>query len=67
MTPPRNAELTALREGRLDDSQETELLEKIIREERTRQGIRAHGGEGGCCGMTGCAVWYGRLLHPSEN
>jgi len=28
-----------LREGRLDDSQETELLEEIIRQERNRQGI----------------------------
>ena len=31
--------LVALREGGLDDSQETELLEKIIRQERSRQGI----------------------------
>ncbi len=35
----RPAQLVALREGRLDDSQETELLEKIIRQERSRQGI----------------------------
>jgi DNA primase len=35
----RPAHLVALREGRLDDSQETELLEKIIRQERSRQGI----------------------------
>jgi DNA primase len=35
----RPADLVALREGGLDDSQETELLEKIIRQERNRQGI----------------------------
>ena len=35
----RPADLVALREGGLDDSQETELLEKIIRQERSRQGI----------------------------
>jgi DNA primase len=35
----RPAQLVALREGGLDDSQETELLEKIIRQERDRQGI----------------------------
>ncbi len=35
----RPAQIVALREGGLDDSQETELLEKIIRQERNRQGI----------------------------
>ena len=35
----RPAQIVALREGRLDDSQETELLENIIRQERSRQGI----------------------------
>lgn len=35
----RPAQLVALREGKLDDNQETELLEKIIRQERNRQGI----------------------------
>ncbi len=35
----RPAQLGALRERRLDDSQETELLEKILRQERGRQGI----------------------------
>jgi DNA primase len=35
----RPAQIVALREGNLDDSQETELLEKIIRQERSRQGI----------------------------
>ena len=35
----RPEQLVALREGRLDDSQQTELLEKIIRQERNRQGI----------------------------
>lgn len=35
----RPAELGALRQGGLDDSQETELLERILRQERSRQGI----------------------------
>jgi hypothetical protein len=35
----RPADLVALREGKLDDSQETELLERIFRQERSRQGI----------------------------
>jgi hypothetical protein len=35
----RPAQLGKLREGGLDDSQETELLEKIIQQERSRQGI----------------------------
>jgi len=35
----RPAQIVTLREGRLDDSQETELLEEIIRQERNRQGI----------------------------
>ncbi len=35
----RPGQIVALREGGLDDSQETELLEKIIRQERDRQGI----------------------------
>ena len=35
----RPAQLGALREGKLDDSQENELLEKILRQERSRQGI----------------------------
>jgi len=35
----RPAQVLTLREGRLDPSQETELLEKIIRQERSRQGI----------------------------
>ena len=35
----RPAQLGALRERRLDDSQENELLEKILRQERGRQGI----------------------------
>jgi DNA primase len=35
----RPADLVALREGRLDDSQTNQLLEKIIRQERSRQGI----------------------------
>jgi DNA primase len=35
----RAGRIVTLREGGLDDSQETELLEKIIRQERSRQGI----------------------------
>jgi hypothetical protein len=35
----RPADLVALREGGLDDSQESELLDRIIRQERNRQGI----------------------------
>jgi len=35
----RPAQVVALREKRLDPSQETELLEKIIRQERSRHGI----------------------------
>jgi DNA primase len=35
----RPAQLVALRERRLDDSQETELLERILRQERNRHGI----------------------------
>ena len=35
----RPAQNTTLREGRLDDVQETELLQEIIRQERNRQGI----------------------------
>ena len=37
----RPKQIGALREGGLDDSQETELLENIIRQERNRQGISA--------------------------
>ncbi len=35
----RTEQIVALREGGLDDSRETELLENIIRQERNRQGI----------------------------
>ncbi len=35
----RPTQITALREGRLDDSQEAALLENIVRQERNRQGI----------------------------
>jgi len=35
----RPGQIVELREGGLDDSQETELLEKIIQQERNRQGI----------------------------
>ena len=35
----RPAQNTTLREGKLDDVQETELLQEIIRQERNRQGI----------------------------
>ncbi|MBN2476552.1 MAG: DNA primase [Pirellulales bacterium] len=35
----RPGQIVALREGGLNDSQETELLEQIIRQERSRQGI----------------------------
>jgi DNA primase len=35
----RPAQLVALRERRLDDSQETELLERILQQERNRHGI----------------------------
>ena len=33
------AQIVALREGRLDPSQENALLEAILRQERSRQGI----------------------------
>ena len=35
----RPGEIVALREGRLDPSQENALLEAILRQERSRQGI----------------------------
>jgi DNA primase len=35
----RPGQIVALRDGTLDDGQETELLEEIIRQERNRQGI----------------------------
>ncbi len=39
MEKRRPGQIVELREGGLDDSQETELLEKIIQQERNRQGI----------------------------
>jgi len=39
----RPKQIVALREGGLDDSQETALLEQIIRQERSRHGIRDPG------------------------
>ena len=35
----RPAQIVALREGRLDTSQENALLEEILRQEKSRQGI----------------------------